>query len=403
MTERLYYADSNLRAFDAHIVSSKTRGDQSIIELDRTAFYPTGGGQLFDTGTLSNGESLARVISVEAEDDHVWHIVDRPLIGSVVHGELDWARRCDLSQQHTGQHILSQALNELFKAETISVHMTDSNCTLDLPGHLNEQQHAEAEERANQIVQENRPVTARFVGDEELARMPLRKPPAAKHERTRIVTIEDFDWSPCGGTHMGSTGEVGLVKIIRAERRGNEQRNEFACGMRAVLDYRWKNQAIVSLSAALSVKDSDLEATVQKLVAESKENRRALNAARAQSLEREADQLWAEAPASGPLRIIEHISTSRPLEEARQIALWLKSKPATVVLLAVAGDKPNLIFGRSTDLTLDMGRLLREISAAYGGRGGGQAELAQGGVAAGSDLAVVVKSAADRIREWSTV
>jgi alanyl-tRNA synthetase len=414
MTERLYYSDAYLRVFDAHVLDCEPSGKRFAAQLDRTAFYPGGGGQLFDIGTLSVGETIARVLEVQADGNQIVHLLDKPLpagersqdfrtegsrgpVGEV-RGEIGWARRFDLTQQHTGQHILSQAFYQLCRAETLSVHMTENNCTLDLPRHLSVEDHYRAEELANRIVQENRPVTARFVDDAELSRIPLRKPPAAKHEKIRIVEVADFDWSACGGTHVRATGEVGMIKLIRAERRHEEQRIEFTCGMRAVLDYRQKNQSIAALASQLTVKNSDLAAAVQKLSDEAKETRRALNFARAQLMDHEADRLWSATAVEGPSRLIQEVLEGRTLDDARQLATRLKERPSTVVLFALAGDKPNLLFARSADGQVDMEKLLREVSAAFGGRGGGQPELAQGGIASGSDLRQALQMAADTIR-----
>src|SRR5947209_2306737 len=208
MTERLYYSDATLRAFDATLLACEPRGKQFAAQLDRSAFYPGGGGQLCDTGTLSAAGITARVLEALPEGEEIIHVLDRALPAGAVHGELDWDRRHDLSQQHTGQHILSQAFYTLCRAETISVHMTADNCTLDLPRQVGLEDQYRAEELANRIVQEDRPVIAKFVGDEDLARMPLRKPPAAKHTQIRIVEVGGFDWSACGGTHVPTTGAL---------------------------------------------------------------------------------------------------------------------------------------------------------------------------------------------------
>ena len=277
--------------------------------------------------------------------------------------------------------------------------MTEDNCTLDLPRQIGLADQVRAEELANQIVQENRPVIAKLVTDEELAQMPLRKPPAAKHAQIRVVEVGGFDWSACGGTHVQSTGELGLIKIIRSERRGEEQRIEFMCGRRALLDYRQKNQTVGALAAQFAVKPSDLAEAAQKLSDEAKETWRALNAARAQLLDGEAEKLWMEAPVQGPLRLIQAVLEGRTLNDARQLATRLKERPSTVVLLALAGDKPNLLFARSQEGQVDMGKLLREVTAAFGGRGGGQPELAQGGVASGSDLHKALQMAAGTFRQ----
>jgi len=388
-----------MRVFDAQIVGCEARGKRFATRLDRTAFYPGGGGQLCDTGALSAGGITARVLEALVEGEDVVHVLDKPLPAGGVHGEIDWTRRFDLSQQHTGQHILSQAFYALCRAETVSVHMTDDNCTLDLPRHVSLEDQYRAEELANRIVQENRPVSAKFVSEDELSRMPLRKPPAAKHSEIRIVEVGDFDWSACGGTHVRATGELGLIKLIRAERRGEEHRIEFMSGMRALLDYRQKNQTVAALASQFAVKTSDLAEAAQKLSDEAKGTRRALDAARAQLLEMEAERLWTTAAVEGPWRLIQEVFEGRTLDEARQLAARLKERPSTVVLLALAGDKPNLLFARSKDGQVDMGKLLREVTAAFGGRGGGQPELAQGGIASGSDLRQALLMAAGTFRQ----
>ena len=397
MTVHLYFVDPYLQSFDAQVVCAEPRGQYFAVTLDRTAFYPTGGGQQHDTGFLSDEQTQAQVLDVLEQNGDVVHLLDRPLHGTV-HGEIDWVHRFDLTQQHTGQHILSQAFVQLFDAETISVHMTEKTCTLDLPRHLSGEQHRQAEQLANQVVQSNRPVRAAFIGADELARLPLRKAPAAKHEVVRIVEIEDFDWSPCGGTHVRATGEIGMIKVLRAERRGAEQRIEFTCGMRALHDYGSKNEAVLSLAAQLSVKDTDVAATVRTLLDEAKVQRRQLNAARSQMLDHEAERLWTASYQSDGWRIVSQVFAQRPLDDVRQLASRLREKPATVVIFALSAEKPNLVFARSGDLPLDMGALLREVSAQFGGRGGGQPELAQGGVAGGTDLAQVLGAATKSLR-----
>ncbi|MBI5877615.1 MAG: hypothetical protein HZB53_08200 [Chloroflexi bacterium] len=398
MTERIYYSDPTVRTFDAQLLSLEARGAQFAAVLDRTAFYAEGGGQLYDTGTLSDGQATAQVLSVQdANGDNV-HLLDRALAPGPVRGHVLWERRHDLTQQHTGQHILSQAFYQACHAETVSVHMTEANCTLDLARVLTPEQHAQAEELANQIAQEDRPVMARFVDDEELARLPLRRPPAAKHQKIRVVEIKDFDWSACGGTHVPTTGAVGMIKVLRAERRGNEQRIEFTCGMRALRDYGWKSQALQAMASQFTVKDSELAGKVQGIADENKDLRRQLNFAKGQLTVFEAERLWAAAAEHNGTRVVAQVFSDRATEDARLLAMRLKAKPGTVVLFAVAGEKPGLIFARAANAPGDMGRLLREVSAAFGGRGGGQPEMAQGGVAPGSDLARAVQMAVENLR-----
>jgi len=251
-TKRLYYDDSYLRHFTAQVVeSTKVKGRPAVI-LDRTAFYPTSGGQPHDRG-LINGIPVINVI--ERKDGTVVHVLEEPLPGEVttVEGEIDWERRFDHMQQHTGQHILSQACLQRLKAETVGFHLGADYATIDLnKAPLSEKKLEAAEALANAVVFANRPVVARFVSKEELAAMPLRKPPAVEGP-IRIVTVEGFDWSPCGGTHVRATGEVGVIKIVRYERRGAETRLTFLCGERAWRDYHQKNRLLRRLATRFSV------------------------------------------------------------------------------------------------------------------------------------------------------
>ena len=246
MPDRLYYADSYLRTFDADVLERVIINAQPAVVLSRSAFYPEGGGQPSDRGLLNQ----TRVIDViEREGDGaVMHVLAEPLTSDRVVGTIEHARRFDLMQQHTGQHILSEAFIQTANAMTVSFHLNpdpdDGALTIDLnTAKLSAAQIDLAEDKANQIVWENRPVTARFVTHEELAALPLRKPPKVETS-IRVVEIQGFDWSACGGTHVARTGEVGLIKIVKVERRGNESRIEFRCGGRALSDYRRKPPVI---------------------------------------------------------------------------------------------------------------------------------------------------------------
>src|SRR5512136_2827484 len=258
MTERLYYQYATCKTFTARIVERLTHDGRLEVVLDRTAFYPTGGGEPNDRGKLGN--ALVVGVIERDTDSAVLHVLDLPAdagtfgqLGDEVSGELDWSRRFDLMQQHTGQHILSQAFIAVADADTIGFHLTDDTLTIDLdkknlqPGDVDR-----AEDLANQVVFEDRPVTTRFVTAAELAQMPLRKPPKVE-SNIRIVQVEGFDWSPCGGTHVARTGQIGLVKIVKTERMSAGTRVEFRCGRRALADYSRKNQIITQVAGVLSV------------------------------------------------------------------------------------------------------------------------------------------------------
>ncbi|HKP28380.1 MAG TPA: alanyl-tRNA editing protein, partial [Gemmatimonadales bacterium] len=216
MTERLYFLDPYLRGFSAHVIARKdVSADppirRSAVALDRSAFYPEGGGQPADRGLLNE----VRVVDVQADDEGtVWHTLDGILDDDMVHGQVDWPRRFDHIQQHHGQHLLSAAFEELFGLKTVSFHLGPESATIDLAGDPGEAELLAAESRTNEVIWEDRPVDARFVTAEELARLPLRKPPAVSGP-IRVVSVPDFDYSACGGTHPKSTGTVGILHIRR--------------------------------------------------------------------------------------------------------------------------------------------------------------------------------------------
>jgi alanyl-tRNA synthetase len=294
---------------------------------------------------------------------------------------VDWQRRFDLMQQHTGQHILSAASVERLEANTVGFHLSDDYSTIDLDrAPLGAQDLAEVEALANSIVFENRQAIARFVSDEQVASLPLRKPLA--HEGpVRIVEIPDFDCSACGGTHVRATGEVGLIKITRSERRGSETRVEFLCGYRALQDYEAKNALVMDLAREFTVGYWELGDLVHRLASDLKDTRRELRRSRDDLLDAEALALWHQAPLLGPARVIQARLPGRSADDLKHLAQRLVAHPATVALLAAgaAGEKGFFTFARSTDLDLHMGQLVRQACRVIGGGGGGRPEFAQGG------------------------
>jgi alanyl-tRNA synthetase len=273
-TERLYYQDSRLLEFDAIVISVSERDDGQIaVELDRTAFYPSGGGQPNDTGIL--GE--ARVVDcIDAESDGVLHLIvgSVPEIGDRVHGKIDWLRRLDHLQQHTGQHILSAAFVKLFDAPTHSFRVLEHECEIDVAlDDPTDERIEQAVDLANQIIWENRPMTIRQVTSEEAATLPLRKEPSRGGE-LRVIEIDDFDLTPCGGTHAKSTGEVGVIAVRSWERAKGLTRIQFMAGVRVLADYRKVNRTARDVAAMFSAGREDSAALVSKLVEESKKLRR---------------------------------------------------------------------------------------------------------------------------------
>ena len=373
-TQRLYYDDSYLRTFQARVIARTIRADRPAVALDRSAFYPEGGGQPGDRGTLDG----VRVVDTQPEGGLVWHILDVPLDEDDVTGEIAWTRRFDFMQQHHGQHLLSAAFGRLFDTVTLSAHLGEEVCTVDLadlalsPDHL-----TEAEELANRAVWDDLPIYARFVDADELARLPLRKQPV-DFERVRIVSAGDFDHTPCGGTHPRRTGEVGSIVLRRWERRGDTLRVEFVCGARALRDYRWKNALLNNVAADLSVGALDLPMAIERLRETGERSRRALAAAEGQLLRYEAAALLAGAERVGDVPVVTRLFQERELESVRRLAQAI-ADGGGIALLGLGGTKAQLIFTRGAGLPYDMGVLLREVVPIVGGRGGGRPELAQGG------------------------
>lgn len=376
MTLRLYYEDAYRTEFDAQIVRliPGKKGTSGII-LNQTCFYPTSGGQPCDHGVLDSQP----VFDVVEEDGEIVHWIVGKLESPSVHGRIIWPRRFDHMQQHTGQHILSQAFLKLLGAQTVSFHLGEETSTIDLDRATLETDEAEkVEDLANEIVFANRPVRTYFVSPEEVGALGLRKMPKVE-TNIRIVEVEGFDRSPCGGTHCSRTGEVGPIAIRKWERRGQETRVEFVCGWRALRDYRWKTATVNELALAFSVKDRELAAAVLRLIQEASDNRRELHRLQEELLATEATKLLAEAVTWQDMVIVVRSFHEREPQEIRKLASLLTTRQKTIALLGTSGRQARLVFARSQDLPIDMATLLQKTCATFGGSGGGQAHIAQGG------------------------
>ncbi len=400
MTQRLYYTDAYLRVFTARIVAVEPRGswgDRPGVILDQTAFYPTSGGQPHDTGTLAG----IPVVDVVDADEAVVHVLDgaaaSPSVaaGAEVRGAVDWERRFDHMQQHTGQHVLSAVFARVLGAETVSVHL-DGSSTLDLaiPA-LSSEDARRVEDEANRIVLENRPVTVRFVAEEEAERLGLRRPPR-RSGTIRVVEVEDCDRSACGGTHVRTTGEIGPLMLRRWERTKGQIRAEFFAGWRALADYRWKHALVSEWSARLTVGDRELGTALERLAREARERERALSEARARLLTYEAAKRLAAVPASSGRKILRLAVSGRDPNEVRQLVREMTGREACVVLV---GDEATgrLYFARSPGDGPGMAAVIGHVCGAVGGRGGGTAEFAQGAVP-GELVAQVLARAEEVVR-----
>jgi alanyl-tRNA synthetase len=392
-TESLYYQDPYLRRFSARVIGRQIIENRPAVALDRTAFYPTGGGQPNDTGALAG----RAVLDVIAAGGLIWHVVDGDLPDGEVDGEIAWARRFDHMQQHSGQHVLSQAFIRECGAETVAFHLGSSSSTIDLDRtDLGLDRIAAAEAAANAVVDRALPVTAGFVGQAELSELPLRKPPKVT-EDIRVVQVEGFDWSACGGTHVANTAQIGLIKIVATERRGPELRVTFLCGGRARADYARLHLLAAGLASRYTVGQDDVPAAVERMAGELRAARKELDDLEGQWAETTAASLWAAAEACGAWKVVAWTAAC-PLERAKRVAQALRSLPGAVILVGAGGDRPQLIFTRADDVDLDAGALLREAAAAAGGRGGGRPDWAQGGVPAPGALAPALSAAKAVIR-----
>ena len=376
LTERLYYRDPYLCVFDAVVIERCQVDDRQGVVLDCTAFYPTGGGQPHDIGTLDG----IPVVDVQVMDGgKIVHLLDGPLEGTDVHGEVNWQRRFDHMQQHTGQHILSQAFSQVCQVETVGFHLGDAVCTVDFDAaHLAPEQLVAAEKLANQVVIGSHPVVARFVDRTELAGMPLRKMPVVDGP-IRIVQISQFDWSPCGGTHVENTGQVGPIKVVRVERRRKLSRVYFLCGWRAISDYTHKQEIVHGLTAHLTTSEDELLPSVERMETESKNLLKALLATRMQVLEYEISDWIAQAERIGGVHVVVKVLQDWDIALLRESARRLTQQSGIVALLAARQPRAQFVFARSKNVSLDMGQLMHTACAAASGRGGGRPHFAQGG------------------------
>jgi alanyl-tRNA synthetase len=393
-TERLYYTDPYLREFDATLIDTVAHDGKTALVLDRTAFYPTSGGQPYDVGLFRD----VRVLEViEAEDGRVLHIVDRAPSATALHGAIDWTRRFDHMQQHTGQHVLSAAFDRVLGARTESFHLGMESSTIDLNRELTPKEIARAEDEANRIVWEDRDVRIRFVDAAEAASLGLRK--ESKREGTlRLIEVDDFDLSACGGTHVARTGAIGVIAVAATERLRGGSRATFLCGGRALAGYRALRDVAEQGGRILSVGAAELPAAVERLQTEGKDLRKQIKDFQTKLAAQEGDALADASTAVGTVRLALAALPGWDAAGLKTIASRIIERPGHAAVL-VGGPAPApIVVARAADVPLDSGAVLRALVERHGGKGGGRPELAQGGgiTAAPTD---VVQSARTLIAE----
>ena len=382
MTERLYERDPYLKEFSARVVRATERG----VVLDRTAFYPTGGGQPCDLGTLGGHE----VTDVIEDGEDILHVTAARLEGEV-RGVIDWERRRDHMQQHHGQHLLSEAFVRVAGASTSSFHLGRESCTIELDKAVGALDVERAETLANMVVVENRPVRADFFDPEEAKALPLRKPPPAGEARVRVVRVHDFDAQGCCGTHPRSTGEVGVIQVAGVEKLKDGARVHFVCGFRALRDARENARILKALGQKLSTGRAELEPAVDRVLGESAAAHKALVAAE-RSL---AEYTGRELAGKGP--VVVAALEGKALEILRVVANEIVKSPGKVAVLAATADTSSLILARSADVTLDLRPIFKDAVALMQGKGGGPPHFVQGG-GPGKDVAAALKLAEERVR-----
>jgi alanyl-tRNA synthetase len=406
MTDRLYYHDSFLYDFDAEVLSVAETPRPALI-LDRTAFYPTSGGQVHDTGWIVPAEPDAAKLRVtevaDTEDGHVVHYLEAPLKnvqpGSRVNGEIDPARRRDHMQQHSAQHVLSAAFVRLFNMPTVSFHMASDCCSIDLDtAALGKDQIESAERLANEIILENRTVEVRFVNRSEAEKLGLRKIPPGDRDELRLIDIRNFDLTACGGTHVSRTGQVGMILLRKMEKVRQGCRIEFVAGGRAVATARRDFSTLTETAALFSAQIYDIPQHAQKALEEIKSLRKQLEQLQDEFAAAQATALLAEAIDNNGRKVIVRTFSDRDLNFLKLLAQKLtRQSSAAIALLASASPQPALVFAQSAGQPYDMGALLKKTVATLGGRGGGSKDLAQGGVAKSDGLAAALATAAETL------
>jgi alanyl-tRNA synthetase len=375
VTERLYYTDPYATEFDAEVLHVQPHNGGSAAVLDRTAFYPTSGGQPYDIGTLG----AVRVIDViDAEDGTILHVLDGSLAPGPVRGTIDWARRFDHMQQHTGQHVLSAAFDRVAGARTDSFHLGTASATIDLSREVSPAEIQRVEDEANRIVWEDRPVGIRFADAAEAARLPLRKE-SGREGTLRLIDVDQFDLSACGGTHVARTGAVGIIAVSSWERFRGGTRVEFVCGGRALRAGRVLRDTVAASVRLISVLPADLPGGIERLQADAKDTKRQVKDLQARLAGFEAAALAERAEMVGSLRVVVEALEGWDPNGLKTIASAIVVRPGHVAALFSTPSPSAVVITRAADAGVDCAAALKTIVSTFGGKGGGRPDLAQGG------------------------
>ncbi|PLS03994.1 alanyl-tRNA editing protein [Neobacillus cucumis] len=375
MKSKLYYQDPYIQTFSARVLKQgQDESGNTFVVLDQTAFYPTGGGQPYDTGLIADRQ----VIDVEEVDGEIRHYLTEtiPQTDANINCMIDWERRFDHMQQHAGQHILSAAFDHLFGYKTVGFHMGSENLTIDLETEeLTNEEASKAEELANQIILENRRIETKWVTEEELSQYNLRKETKVK-EDIRLVIIPDFDYNGCGGTHPKATGEVSAIKILDWEKQRKNIRIQFACGLRVIKKLGEKQHVLHQLTKLLNAPEKDMQKAVIRLLENEKQLSKALEQSRETLFEYEAKEL-----AGNSQSVVAKVFENRTIQELQKLARMIVSENENSLVFFVSSDgiRLQLVGARGKARNENMKKLISEILPLINGKGGGNESFAQGG------------------------
>jgi alanyl-tRNA synthetase len=377
MGNKIYYQDPYIKSFTAQIhTKGKDENGNNYIVLDQTAFYPTGGGQPHDVGTIEN----MKVINVEEVEGEIRHYLEREFdhMSVSVNGVIDWDRRFDHMQQHAGQHILSAAFENLFEYKTGGFHLGNEILTIDLETErLSELEVEKAEQLANEIILENRIIEAKWVTEEELSRYPLRKATKVK-DNIRLVIIPDFDYNGCGGTHPKATGEVQAIKILEWEKQKKKTRVQFVCGNRVIKQLNQKNKVLIELTKLLNSPEKDMPKSVIRLLENGKNIEKELEQTLEKVLYFEARSLLEH---SQEKSIVGEVFQNRTIQELQKLARIILTEDENAIVLFVSQNENmlQLVCARDSAEAISMKKVIGNALLMIKGKGGGSDSFAQGG------------------------
>lgn len=377
MTEKLYYNDTYKLEFEGKVLSIENWNDKFAVLLEKTYFYPTSGGQPNDIGFINN----VPVIDVVEKNGNIYHILDNKIFENLVLCKIDYERRLENSQNHTGQHLLSQSFIRIKKSPTISMHIGQNFSTIEIvTDSLNNEDIIKVENLANQIIYENRKINVLYLSEDEINNYNLRKKYKKKTSNgdIRVIEIEDFDLSPCGGTHLRSTGEIGIIKIISFEKYKGNYRVHFLCGKKALLDYRYKNFAIKNISNKFSSSEYDLERIISKFIDDFDKNKKELNTIKKDFYNLLSSTLLNEAIIINDKRIIIKEENNHNIKYISQNLI--KNENTLSFLFSESDNKYNIIFSSSDDVNINLNNLFKKIFNDLSCKGGGKNNFVQGSI-----------------------